>query len=205
MGLHYYVIDLETTGLKPTWHEVTQISIIRYSDRNQFSKYIRAQYPDRASAEALEVTGRTKRDLYQGESKKSVVDAIDEWIAEDGATPEHRCMVGHNCSFDRRFSHDLWGSLNKEFPAVCWLDTKPFARQWAVKLGVEKPKLTLMASLEFTGIKPVQGAIHNAITDARNCYLLLKKGMDAGIDHLEHIKRHPHNISGDENPSDIEY
>ena len=35
---------------------------------------------------------------------------------------------------------------------------------------------------------------HNAGSDARNTYLLWRRGMDIGIDHLPAIKRYPHNI-----------
>lgn len=192
MALSYYIIDTETTGLKPNWHEITQISIIRTTDRHQISKLIRAEYPKRASQEALDVTGRTIDDILKGESRITVVNSIHDWLLQDGLTDEHRCMVAHNAPFDKNFCHALWKSVDKQFPAICWMDTKTFAKLWAKKLGIEKPKLTLAASLEFTGLKPIDAKVHNAISDSRNTYLLWKKGMDEGLDHLSCIKRYPH-------------
>lgn len=192
MSLFYYVIDTETTGLKPSWHEMTQISIIRCSDRHQISKLIRAEYPKRASQEALTITGRTEADILKGESRMSVVQSVHDWILQDGLTDEHRCFIGHNCTFDKNFCHALWKSVDLKFPAICWMDTKTFAKLWANKLGLEKPRLTLASSLEFTGLKPIDDKAHNAISDSRNTYLLWKKGMDEGLDHLSCIKRYPH-------------
>ncbi|HVI40054.1 MAG TPA: 3'-5' exonuclease [Anaerovoracaceae bacterium] len=192
MGLEYYVIDTETTGFSPGWHEMTQISIIRCSDRHQLSKLIKAEYPKRVSPQALEVTNRTMKDLLVGDTRANVVEAVDSFLLSDGLTDEHRCMIAHNAPFDKNFCHALWASVGKKFPAICWLDTKTFAKLWANKLGLEKPKLTLAASMENVGLKPIDPGIHNAISDSRNTYLLWKRGMDEGLDHLACIKRYPH-------------
>lgn len=192
MSLKYYIVDTETTGLKPSWHEMHQISIIRCDDRNQLSKYIRCEHPERANDQALEITKRTRKDIIQGESLLSVIESVDSFLALDGVAKEHRCMIAHNAPFDKNFCHFAWNSCKKIFPADLWLDTKTFAKSWANKLGIEKPKLTLGAALDFTGITPVQGTAHNAITDSRNTYMLWKKGMDEGIDHLPHIKLYLH-------------
>ena len=145
-GLKYYVIDTETTGLKPGWHEITQISIIRCEDRHQLSEFIRAQYPKRASKEALAITGKIEADLRYGKDRITVVEAVDNFLRSDGLTDEHRCMIAHNAAFDKNFCHELWKSVGKTFPAICWLDTKVLAKNWAFKLGLEKPKLSLAAA-----------------------------------------------------------
>ncbi len=191
-GLIYYVTDTETTGLNKDWHEISQISIIRCQDRYQYSKYIKVEHPERASEEALKITQRTMADLRLGSDKKLVIEQIETWFAQDGGTEENRCIVGHNVSFDRRFLHALWESVGKKFPANHWLDTENIAKKWAVKYGIEKPRrLSLQAALEITQIKALPGA-HNAISDARNAYLLWKCGQDHEIDYLINIKRDPH-------------
>lgn len=200
--LHYYVIDTETTGLKPDWHEITQISIIRCEDRHQISKFIRAHYPKRASPEALAITGKTQADLRIGEDRLTVVEAVDKFMQADQLTEEHRCMIAHNAPFDKNFCHALWKSVGRKFPAICWLDTKVLAKNWAIKLGLEKPKLNLAASLEFAGITPLPGA-HNAISDSRNTYLLWKKGVEAGVDYFPAIKRYPQVIEEDVSLKDL--
>lgn len=197
MALEYYVIDTETTGLKPGFHETVEISIIRCSDRSEYSRFIKAEHPDRASIQALEITGKSIDDLKKGDSKLEVVNGANAFFAKDGVASTHRCIIAHNASFDKNFCHALWGDVGEVFPALCWMDTKPFAREWSKKLGIEKPKLSLAAVIEFTGITPVTGGVHNAIADAQNTYLLWKKGMAEGIDHVSYIKQYEHVLNND--------
>lgn len=190
-GLTYYCIDLETTGISAAWQETTEISIIRVSDRHQLSFFIRPEFPERASPEALEKTGRTKADLYRGEPKLKVINAVEKFLSEDGLTPAHRCMIGHNCSFDQRFVHALWESQKKTFIADLWANTQSLAREFAKKNGIVKPKLTLAASLQMLSVKAAPGE-HEAVADARNAYFLWKKSLELGLDHLAVIKNIPH-------------
>lgn len=204
--MQYYIVDVETTGLKAGWHEVVEISIIRCDDtREQLTEQIKAEYPERASAVALEITGKTIPDLLQGQDREDVVLFANEWFARDGLTPEHRCMVAHKAMFDKKFCHALWNEVGEVFPAVCWLDTVEFTKMWSKKIGVlpetktktGKPSYTLASSLKFAKIKAMPG-MHDAGSDARNTYLLWKKGMETGIvDHLPLIKRWEHKLSND--------
>jgi DNA polymerase III epsilon subunit-like protein len=195
----YYGLDLETTGLGINNAEVTQISIIRYSDRHQLSKYIIAEHPETASDEALRVTGRTRADLLKGDPKEYVVDLVDNFFAQDGTTPEHRCMVGHNVHrFDCRFSHALWEKCKKEFQGHLWLDTLPFTKSYASKFGISSPGgFNLRASLDLVNIE-VKHQMHNAIIDTQYNYRLWKKLMESGVDYVDHMKRKPHKLNKDE-------
>lgn len=190
-GLKYYIIDTETTGLSAGYHEIIEISIIRAEDKRQLSKMIKAEFPQRASPEALKITGKSVKDLYKGETKEQAVEAIDNFLLQDNSTPEHRVFVAHNAPFDRRFCHALWSSVGKIFPAVCWLDTKTLTKEALVKKGISKPKdLTLKGSIQQIGAKAYDGE-HNAVVDTRNCYVLWKKATESNINYLTHIKRVP--------------
>lgn len=192
MGLHYYIIDTETNGLKSSWHEVTQISIIRYSDRNQLSKYIKIEYPSRTNPEALKVTKRTMADLAKGLSKEEVVDACVNFLEQDEVTPEARCIIGHNVSFDKRFCHALWESCGKKFPAYLWLDTMACAKYHLTRnLGMEKPSVKLDSCMEHFGLTK-RGEAHNAIVDTQNTYVLYEHLKKESFDFLPYIKRMPH-------------
>lgn len=191
--LNYYIVDVETTGLKAGFHEMTEISIVRCSDRNQLTKQIKAEYPERANSIALEKTGRSLVDILEGDSKEEVIKAFNDFLEEDGKTSEHRCMIAHNASFDRRFIHATWSELNQEFPANHWLCTMKFSKNWAKKLGSPPDNYQLHTILKFANIDPMPG-MHDAGSDARNTYLLWKKGMDNNIDHLSAIKRIPHKL-----------
>lgn len=192
MGLQYYIIDTETTGLNPAWHEMIEISIIRCSDKHQLTRHIIADYPERADLRALLICKKTKYDLYRGENKLAVVEKCEQFWNEDGLTPEHRCLIAHNASFDKRFCHALWEKVGKQFPVTCWLDTVKYIKTWAKKIGSTQKSFKLAAALDFAGITPLPGA-HASGVDARNTYLLWKTAMDKGINHLSSIKRYPHN------------
>lgn len=190
--MHYYVLDVETTGLDAKKHEITQLTIIRVSDRKLRNRYIKADHPELASPEALRVTGRTIADLSTGVGKLEAIEAMEEFLNQDGATPEHRCIIGHNVSFDMRFCHALWAQFKKTFPANCWLCTKAYAKQYATRMGISKPKLSLGDSMEMCGIEPKYGKAHNSEVDTKHTYLLYKFIKEEGVEHLPLIKRIPH-------------
>lgn len=172
--IQYYILDTETTGTKADYHEITQISIIRCSDRRQLNKYIKAEFPKRASPDALRYTNRTMADLYKGDDRGEVVEFCNKFFEEDGVAPEFRCIVGHSIwSFDKRFLHAMWASEKKEFPANLWLDTIPYIKEFMKKKGIDSKKFNLNYSCEVVGLKPRPGA-HNAIVDTQNNYKLWK-------------------------------
>lgn len=174
MNIHYYVIDTETSGTKSGWHEVNQISIIRCSDRFQLNKYIKAEYPERVNPNALKYTNRVYADLLKGDSKEYVVNFCNDFFNEDGATPEQRCIIGHNIwNFDRKFLQEMWASVNQEFPANLWLDTIPYIKSFMKKKGLTETKHNLTLACQMVGVNPKPGA-HNAIVDTQNNYLLWK-------------------------------
>lgn len=191
--IHYYIIDVETTGLKVGYHETTQISIIRCVDRKQLNKYIKAEHVNRASPKALEVTGRTYADLSKGDDRASVVDFCDQFFNEDGASPEERCIVGHNIHrFDRKFLYALWASVDKVFPANLWLDTLPSTKKFALQKGIYSDNFKLDSCLKVVGAVPRPGG-HNAVVDTQNTYILWRRLEKDGIDLLPFTQRSPHN------------
>jgi len=194
--IQYYMLDTETNGSKSAgyWHEITQISIIRCSDRVQLNKYIRIEHPERTSIDALTYTDRTMEDLDKGDPKKDVVDFCNAFFEADGKTPEERCIVGHKIiAFDKRFLHSLWESLGYIFPANLWLDTHTYVKDFVKKNGLGKQKLDLESSLILVGGKPKEGS-HNAVIDTQNNYMLWDKLKKEGIPAVSHIKRFAHKV-----------
>ena len=191
-GIHYYVIDTETTGLKSNYHEMTEIGIIRCSDRVQLWRQIKCFYPERASLDALEITKKSLHDLENGMDPTKVVEECDKFFNEDGVSPSHRCIVAHNATFDRKFLHAFWQKQEKIFPANLWLDTISLTREYAKKVGILKPKVNLQAACDIVGIKKLSGA-HNAKVDARNTFLLHKNLIEEKqINYLPFIKTAAH-------------
>lgn len=208
-GLKYYVIDIETTGLKKDYHEMSELSIIRAEDRMQLTRMVKCNYPERASLDALEITKKTFDDLRQGTLKSDLVREANEFFSKDGAMPAARCIVGHNIiNFDKKFLHALWESEGQEFPAHLWLDTITLTKKFLeshevaenkiIKTATGKISTTLHASCDMTGVNKIASA-HNAKSDTRNTYMLWKKLVDEyEIDYLPHIKNFPHVIKKNE-------
>jgi len=199
MSLAYYVMDTETTGIKHSFHDLVEISIIRFSDKTQITKIIKAENPRNASFDALRITGKTMQDLYKGITIIEAIEAVNNFFAEDGLTPAHRCLVCHNAPFDRKFVHHAWNKHNQEFPAELWLDTLTLCRKQAAPLiakakenGTKRPELNLHAACDLFGVKKIAQA-HNARDDSRNTYLLLKKFIADDVNFVDLIKRIPHN------------
>lgn len=207
-GLHYYIIDTETTGLKSGYHEMTEIGVIRCTDRVQLWRQIKCNYPERANFDALAITKKTMSDLERGYDREAVVLECNKFFDEDGVTPAHRCIVGHNVPFDRKFLHALWESCGKEFPAHLWLDTISLTKEF-IKISDEsqlnivrtpsgRVSTQLHACCDMVGIKKISEA-HNAKVDSRNTYLLHRNLIDdKKIDHLPFIKTAIHKIAADE-------
>lgn len=205
MSLLYYVIDTETTGLKANFHEMTEIGIIRCTDRVQLWRQIKCEYPERANFDALAITKKSMADLENGFDRNLVVEQCEKFFAEDGATPAHRCIVAHNAPFDKKFLHALWEQSGKTFPANLWLDTISLTKDFLKK--TDQSKLTIVktatgrvstqlhACCDMVGVKKISEA-HNAKVDSRNTYLLYKNLMEEQkVDYLPFIKTDVHSYS----------
>ena len=193
-GISYSVIDLETTGLLVGVHEIVELSIINAANKTQLTRIVRAENPDNASLDALTITHKTKNDLTKGCSKATLIADVEKFIAEDGLTPAHRCLVGHNIiGFDKRFLWHLWESHGKTFPFNLYLDTMHLVRAYAKRLQIVKPKVNLTASCEMLKIANINTNWHSAKADTQNCFFLWEQLMKS-VSYIEHIKTMPHNI-----------
>lgn len=210
--INYYVIDTETTGLDCVRQEMIEIGIIREKDKVQLCRTLKADYPERASLDALAITNRTLADLEKGEDREKVVRECHDFLLSDGLTPAHRCIVGHNIQFDRKFLHAEWEKVGLEFPAHLWLCTmemtKSFVKNAGIdvenkKLGLPKQKVNLHASLDLLKVRKLSDS-HDAKSDSRNTYLLRNGLMQANVDHLSHMKTFIHQISPQNNYDDDE-
>jgi DNA polymerase III alpha subunit (gram-positive type) len=156
------------------------------------------KFPKFQSFVSLEATGRKRHELnaelnYSTHSKLKMIPEVHEFLLKDGLTAEHRCLIAHNASFDRRFMHALWAKVKLILPVNFWLDTMKIARREMKKEGTKRPKVTLQATMEKFGVTSL-GQAHRAKFDAQNLYQLFKKIKDDGIDYLENIERHEHEV-----------
>ena len=189
--IKFYVIDMMTNGLsyKNYYHEINEISIIRCEDRVQLTRKIKTYNPERSSYDALKITNKTLQDLNEGLSREEIVNNCNGFFEKDGLESNSRCIICHNINFDRNFLYELWGVVDKIFPADLWLDTISMSREFAKKNNIIKPKFNLNAACDMVGIKKVAG-IHNAKSDSRNTFLLWQT-LIKEIDYISLIKNKP--------------
>ena len=99
-------IDIETTGLSHTQHEIIQIGIMPLSrtlepDGAPFYMNIRPDYPERSDPKAMQVNGLSLLELarYAPDSGR-VIDSLVEWCDKNG---NRRYPIAHNWEFEQRF------------------------------------------------------------------------------------------------------
>lgn len=193
-GLDYYVIDVETTGLKAFWHEISELSVIRVKDKVQLSKDVKCSYPKRANLDSLRITNKSLSDLLLGDTKLTVVNTVNTLFEQDGNTPDGRVIVAYNGAFDRRMLHALWHECGKIFPANLWLDPLQMMRAYAKSQNMGKVSLGLSNACDLMGIKKF--AAHKAKGDTRRTYLLYDKLVnEIGMNHLSYIKTERHKVA----------
>ena len=188
-----FYIDSETTGLSNGYHELTEISIIRLEDLVQKTWHIKIKYPDRATPEALKMTGKTIDYLLNnGKYIEEIADDVEAFLNEDGLGPENRANLAFNCSFDRRFIEDSWKSINRIWPVAYWLDVREQARKY-VKLfhsNLFKPSLSQENMLKLTKVAHYKG-YHGAEIDCQNLCIMHQFFNEKGITDIEFIKKSP--------------
>lgn len=212
MGILFYILDTEVTGLAVDVHEINQLSVRRVEDGEQLNLQIKVKKPHVYNPQALEVQGITPGDLRIGVSIEEAIESVDLFLNEDGKTKAHRCIIAHNAPFDRKFVHKAWGNLDKEFPADLWMCTQSFGKRYVKKHGGDKiakaqldagidikkdkdgklkPKFGLNNLLVGVGIQPKAGA-HQASVDVENTQVLYDWLMRSGTEHVSLIDRIPH-------------
>ena len=103
-GISFVIADIETTGLNSkNFHEITEVSFIRASDKLQLIRQVICEHPENANYDALQLTGITLSDLSTGVSKEEMMGDVDGFLSLSGATPASTCIIGHNIQFDRKF------------------------------------------------------------------------------------------------------
>lgn len=101
---HYLVLDFETTGTEPGFHEPTQVAALLLDEGLRelasYSSLIRPIHPENAAPEALEVQGRTLEELEGALPPAIVFQTLHRFV---GQVAEPVVLVGHNVDFDHRF------------------------------------------------------------------------------------------------------
>lgn len=198
-GCHCCAIDIETTGLDPLIHEITQIALVPLDSNLNVRKDVLPFYilmrPDNLevySTQAQRVTGITKEALKDGHDKFKAIDLLEEWIDKLGlphnVSGYNRCKIiplGYNYVFDRSFilkwlgheQYEEWFHHQFRDPMI----TANFLNDQAAMHAelAPHPKLTLGAMCGRQGI--VHDNKHDALGDAIATAALYKKMASQGM------------------------
>lgn len=202
--MEYYVIDVETTGVSATKHELTEISIIRCKDLVQKNWYIKIKHPENCERRALEITNKTVRELLtRGKYIEEIIPMVNKFLEEDGARPEERVMIAHNAPFDQRFVEEKWKEQGLVFPAQMWSCTLSMSRKYNKAHGLSK-EAKLNDMIVKLGIKGETVGQHGAGVDTRNTYRLRNYFLKNGIVEVEFIKASKNYVKKIKEESSIE-
>ena len=156
-------IDLETTGLDPSRHEILEIGVIRVrgdglAEIDRTDVRVRPQRIETADPKALGLNGYSPS---AWENAASLAEAL-EWVAP---LLEATTLCGHNVAFDCAFLDAAWRStgIAPPDPDHHTLDTATLA--WPLLHTGLVDSLSLSAVCDALGIE--LGPAHRALTDAR--------------------------------------
>ena len=108
-------IDVETTGLNPGYHEITQVCFLPLDsnlkprkDIVPFDLLLKIEYEDRISWDALKISKINFMKHQQvAFDKYSAADLFEEWVEKLNLPPNKRISpLAHNWPFDRAFIMD---------------------------------------------------------------------------------------------------
>lgn len=148
-------LDIETTGTKPGFHEVTEIGF-RHEEKGGLCLQIAPQHIKRAEAEALKISRYNTADWVSARPFKDTVPKITEYV-------ENATVIAHNASFDVSMLQGEYEALGLDHDHLFRdvIDTMAFAREFLVPLGLNR--LSMEACMKFIG-ESYEGA-HNAYDD----------------------------------------
>jgi len=169
-------VDLETTGLNPRHHEITQIGAIlldrELKELGEFETLVKIDYPERGLEGGFDVfkyTGITQDSLKDAPTLKKSLRAMEVFVRSKigGFSLESVAVFGQNPRFDVGFLEEAYRSLGWKFPFdfhVIGLESA-YVFYSLKKNGTLPVGLRLKDICKKAGIKNAQE--HNAIADIR--------------------------------------
>jgi DNA polymerase-3 subunit epsilon len=164
-------LDIETTGTKPGYHEVTEIGF-RHTEKGGLCIQIAPRHMERAEPEALKISGYNTSDWVDAKPFRMSAPRITEFLRD--AT-----LIGHNIiKFDIPMLSGEYESNQLDSDGLFRdaIDTMVLARTFLVPLGLNM--LNLGACMKFIG-ESYDGA-HTAFEDAgfaQKLYLHITKNL----------------------------
>ena len=169
--MNLFIVDLETTGLDPSVHEIIEIGCVNVTTGETFEVKVRPLHIKDAQPEALKVNGYNEADWEEAFLLPNALKLLTQFLyAGDDVAP--RYMMAYNVSFDRAFLEKAYRDCNMVYPFhYNHLDllTMVWDRHWN-RLEVTSLKNTCKA-LSI----PPEPEVHRALGGAQAAFEVYKK------------------------------
>lgn len=164
-------LDVETTGLDPSVHEIIEFGVCYSDGRPGYNLQVKPLNLDAAHPRALEITGYNDNEWRMAfdpsEAAQRIADALRGYV-----------LVGHNVNFDISFIQallDRYG-INARL-GHHKVDTITLAYEHLVPVGLKSVSLKNVCL--FIGIKP-EGDVHRAMAGAARARRVYQKLVRSG-------------------------
>lgn len=159
----YVVIDVETTGLDPTYDKIIEIGALKVENGtlvDSFSTLVNPGVP--VDDFITQLTGITNDDLASAPAPDSALSAFSSFIGDS-------ILVGHNVHFDVNFLYDAFEYTLDRYLENNFIDTL----RWSKRLIKNAPSYKLSALADFLDISV--DTAHRALADCETTNLLYLK------------------------------
>lgn len=167
----YAVVDLETTGLRPSWHDrIVEVAVVLLSPAGDVeNRWCTLLNPERDLG-PQEVHGIRAADVLDAPRFADVAGALT-------ARLRGRTFVAHNAGFDASFLRAAYRALGYDAPLT--RETTLCTMRWASRLLPSVPR-TLAGCCAHTGV--VLEHHHSALSDATAAAGLLRHYLERACD-----------------------
>lgn len=180
----FIVTDVETTGLNPFIHRITEIALLKVFNGEIIDEYSALIDPCQfIPPHIIHLTGITNEMVYGKPKFNEIIPDIKNFIGCDNGDPVHEnsaiILAGHNISFDRKF---IDSSFTRAGAAK--LNIKPLCTcRLARRLHRSLPSKSLSSLSKFLGITNKNQ--HRAMGDARAAALIMIDFLDKLVEEYE--------------------
>ncbi len=132
MAKNIVFVDTETTGLRPDYHEVIEIYIIKEDAQGnplgEFHYKTQPEFIERASNAALNINGYTAKKWKEAKAFTTIAEEIKDIL--------NGCLwIGHNPKFDYEFLQEALFRAGVPGLRCTLIDTKVLAHEHLINLG----------------------------------------------------------------------
>jgi len=187
---HYILaVDLETTGLDPSYNEITEIGAILLDENlnevGRFNDYVNVRHPERGIREengkvfnVWEYTGIDPEELKDHMLIKEVLRDFTEWVKEETQdnSLKNVYLFGQNISFDAAFLKQEFKRSKMRYPFDYHMISLEsiFAGYYLSKNNKLPERMGLNHIMRNIEVEQ-EGRAHSAMSDITNTVNALKK------------------------------